>query len=92
MIYIKNHTGEPSHLYTKILLSSLPSVHGEDKEIIRFADTLSGATDACVFYEKCPYRKEKCFEAPPFEEFKENHGSACHFKEVNINVSRRTSS
>ena len=72
---------KPGHPYTRILLSSLPSVYGKKKDTLSFADPVSkGATDACIFYEKCPLRQEKCLKAPAFETWDGDRGSACHFR------------
>lgn len=71
----------PKHPYTKILLSSLPSVYEQTKQekTISFAPhTSSKNTQSCIFYEKCPLRQELCLQAPIFEEQESNWHVACH--------------
>jgi oligopeptide/dipeptide ABC transporter ATP-binding protein len=55
----------PKHPYTKILLSSLPSLYEDTKEKINFADPASLSSEsACVFYQKCPFRQKICLTEP----------------------------
>lgn len=71
----------PGHPYTRILLSSLPGVFGRARDALSFAPTVSEEkADACIFYEKCPFRREKCLEAPAFESWGEDRSGACHFR------------
>ncbi|RXT06615.1 ABC transporter ATP-binding protein [Ammoniphilus sp. CFH 90114] len=82
---------KPGHPYTKILLSSLPSVFDDPKENVGFAAPQdSGGDRSCIFYDKCPSRMDQCHQPPPFEEWDVNHYVACHVKEVSSDVSRRT--
>jgi peptide/nickel transport system ATP-binding protein/oligopeptide transport system ATP-binding protein len=70
----------PRHPYTKILLSALPQVHQAIKQPLTFAEPKDGGEAACIFFDKCPYRQNKCRRAPHFRKEKElNHGFACHF-------------
>ncbi|SFD37190.1 peptide/nickel transport system ATP-binding protein/oligopeptide transport system ATP-binding protein [Bacillus sp. OV194] len=74
----------PGHPYTKILLSSLPSIfESEDAEKLSFAQPaeVKAGNEACVFYDRCPFRMEVCLKAPPFENKTEEHGFACHLQE-----------
>lgn len=71
----------PKHPYTKILLSSLPSIYTEENEKIYFADPIIQETnEGCVFYERCPLRTHTCLKSPTFETYEENYGYACHIK------------
>lgn len=74
---------QPGHPYTKILLSSLPSVYEESAQGIGFAESaLIGGANACVFYQRCPSRQDVCLKAPDFAERDADWGTACHFAEV----------
>lgn len=78
---------QPSHPYTQILLSSLPSVYAESARGMGFAEPLlNGDANACVFYPRCPSRQDICLQAPQFVEKGVDWGSACHFAEVNEDV------
>ncbi|WP_027417969.1 oligopeptide/dipeptide ABC transporter ATP-binding protein [Aneurinibacillus terranovensis] len=78
---------QPVHPYTKILLSSLPSVHEETSNGMGFAEPAPMMKESCVFYEKCPARWDKCRHAAPETECLENgHQISCHFKEVSVHV------
>jgi oligopeptide/dipeptide ABC transporter ATP-binding protein len=71
----------PCHPYTNILLSSLPSIHEPIKEAIRFeGPPTKTSPEACVFYDRCPQRKNQCLQAPQYETWGEDWGGACHFK------------
>ncbi|MBA4496230.1 oligopeptide/dipeptide ABC transporter ATP-binding protein [Paenactinomyces guangxiensis] len=76
----------PCHPYTRILLSSLPSIREKRKSGIHFAEPKKAATpDACIFYEKCPTRTDKCLQSPPLTGQKEGHVVACHYAEGSRN-------
>lgn len=78
---------QPSHPYTQILLSSLPSVYAEFARGMGFAEPLlNGSANACVFYPRCPSRQDICLQAPRFVERGVDWGSACHFTGVNEDV------
>jgi oligopeptide/dipeptide ABC transporter ATP-binding protein len=78
---------QPDHPYTRILLSSLPSVYDESAQGIGFAEPAwNGEENACVFYQKCPSRQDICLQSPDFAEKETDWGSACHFREVNKSV------
>jgi peptide/nickel transport system ATP-binding protein len=72
----------PRHPYTKMLVSSLPTVG------VRFAEHrltgIPGTTplllnppEGCRFQERCPVAFEKCVEVPPFLELSKAHWVAC---------------
>lgn len=69
---------EPRHPYTRILLSSLPSVHGDMAGTMGFAPETAGSASSCIFYSRCPQRQNLCRDvAPAFQEHG-GWGSACH--------------
>ncbi|MBU8878281.1 ABC transporter ATP-binding protein [Bacillus sp. FJAT-29790] len=71
----------PRHPYTKILLSSLPSLFENHQQSMEgFAESIQPENQtSCVFYEKCPKRTEKCLISPVFEVKDQNHLAACHY-------------
>lgn len=72
---------QPSHPYTKILLSSLPSLYEKRRDDIEFASPPSLSTNsACIFYEKCKYRQKVCLDAPELETVDQDHRVACYFR------------
>lgn len=70
----------PKHPYTKILLSSLPSIFEDKKEKIHFAEPSEENSDSgCVFYPKCPFRSDICLSDPVLQQESEDHSFSCHF-------------
>lgn len=72
----------PLHPYTKLLISSLPTVgvmHSEQKlkGIPGNPPLLLDPPTGCRFRERCPMAFEKCEEEPPFIEVKKDHFVAC---------------
>ena len=80
---------QPLHPYTKGLLSAIPipSIHVERKNIVMSGEVTSpiNPKPGCRFAPRCPYAKEKCFQAlPQVEEVLPGHYCACHYvKEIN---------
>lgn len=73
----------PSHPYTKALLSSIPVPDPEAKQekIILEGDVPnpSDPPSGCHFHKRCPYRMDKCAtEVPCLQKVEENHMVACH--------------
>lgn len=73
----------PLHPYTQALLSAIPiaKVGLERERIVLEGDVPSpiDPPERCVFYGRCPYRKEICRDVKPkFEEKKPGHFVACH--------------
>ncbi|SDN05311.1 oligopeptide transport system ATP-binding protein [Fictibacillus solisalsi] len=70
----------PRHPYTKILLSSLPSIFEKKGPALSFAPPpeMESGAGACGFFDRCPFRMEACLKAPAFEAITEEHGVACH--------------
>jgi peptide/nickel transport system ATP-binding protein len=80
----------PRHPYTRMLVSSLPTVG------VRFAEHrltgIPGTTPlllnppaGCRFRDRCPVAFEKCVDVPPFLELARNHWVAC-WKEFEKNA------
>ena len=80
---VKDVLVKPKHPYTKGLLNSFPSFSGERTELRGIPGNLPDLTvlpEGCVFADRCPYAKEKCFkEKPPLVTIKENWHAACHY-------------
>lgn len=56
----------PKHPYTKALLDSVPTLHGnKPKYIPGVPPSLIGPKDQCRFIDRCPMAMEKCKTAPP---------------------------
>ena len=72
----------PRHPYTKLLISSLPTVgakHAEKKlkGIPGNPPLLLNPPAGCRFRERCPVAFWRCFEEPPFTEIGKGHFIAC---------------
>ncbi|MFP4001744.1 MAG: ABC transporter ATP-binding protein [Thermoplasmata archaeon] len=79
---------EPLHPYTKVLLSSFPTVTEEEDEMkpdVKAKGEIPSAMDppsGCRFHTRCPYKEEICEEEPPeLIEVREDHYVACHMVE-----------
>ena len=76
----------PSHPYTKALLSAIPSL---DPDVRGKAQKLEGEIPSpvnppsgCKFHTRCPVAKDRCRqEIPLWRELNEGHFVACHFAE-----------
>jgi len=76
----------PSHPYTKALLSAIPSL---DPDVRGRAQKLEGEIPSpvnppsgCKFHTRCPVAKDRCRqEIPLWRELNEGHFVACHFAE-----------
>lgn len=73
---------KPRHPYTKLLISSLPTVG------VKFSETrltgipgnpplLLNPPTGCRFRDRCPVAFAKCTEVPPFVEIEKDHFLAC---------------
>ncbi len=75
----------PLHPYTVALLSSIPTVTEEEKNVIPYEVTLSGDIPSlteippyCRFYSRCYKRKDRCMEAEPIlKEVSKGHWVRC---------------
>ena len=76
----------PSHPYTKALLSAIPSL---DPDVRGKAQKLEGEIPSpvnppsgCKFHTRCPVAEDRCHqEIPLWRELNEGHFVACHFAE-----------
>ena len=74
----------PSHPYTKALLSAIPSLDPDDSGK---AQKLEGEIPSpvnpppgCRFHTRCPLAENRCrSEVPIWRELSEGHSVACHF-------------
>jgi len=73
----------PSHPYTKLLLSTIPKLGGTRKEALfsikGTVPDLNSWPEGCRFRTRCPLADEKCAERPPFLPVggEGDHRSAC---------------
>ncbi len=80
----------PLHPYTKLLISSLPSVGVKYSEkrlagIPGKPPLLLDPPTGCRFRDRCPIAFDKCAEVPPFVEIERDHFVAC-WKESGIHA------
>ena len=76
----------PSHPYTKALLSAIPSL---DPDIRGKAQKLEGEIPSpvnppsgCKFHTRCPVAEDRCRQGiPVWRELSEGYAAACHFAE-----------
>ena len=76
----------PSHPYTKALLSAIPSLDPDDSGK---AQKLEGEIPSpvnpppgCRFHTRCPLAEDRCStEVPEWRELSDGHSVACHFAE-----------
>ncbi len=78
-LYIK-----PMHPYTEALLSAVPSTNPDiSRERIILTGNVPNPANpptGCAFHPRCRYAQDLCKqEAPPWREFDNGHGVACHF-------------
>ncbi|MEM0377914.1 MAG: ABC transporter ATP-binding protein [Thermosphaera sp.] len=70
----------PQHPYTKGLLSSIPRLHGEIRDLTWIPGVppdLSNPPPGCRFEPRCPYAHSRCKEEPPIVEVEPGHKVAC---------------
>ena len=73
----------PSHPYTKALLSSIPSLDpDESKKAQKLEGEIPSPTNpppGCKFHTRCPMAEDRCRkEVPQWRELSEDHYAACH--------------
>ena len=74
----------PSHPYTKALLSAIPSldpdVHGKAQKLEGEIPSPVTPPSGCKFHTRCSLAEERCrSEVPLWRELSEGHSVACHF-------------
>jgi peptide/nickel transport system ATP-binding protein len=81
----------PLHPYTKMLISSLPTI-GDDRArqgIPGRPPSLWGELRGCRFADRCPLATDKCrAEEPPLVEHKPGHFAACHYAGAEVPAAR----
>jgi peptide/nickel transport system ATP-binding protein len=80
----------PRHPYSKLLISSLPTVGVKysEKQLVGIPGCpplLLNPPAGCRFRDRCPIAFEKCVEVPPFIEVEKDHFIAC-WKETKPNA------
>ena len=73
----------PSHPYTKALLSSIPSLDpDESKKAQKLEGEIPSPTNpppGCKFHTRCPVAEDRCHkEVPQWRELSADHYAACH--------------
>ena len=76
----------PSHPYTKALLSSIPSLDPDDsKKAQKLEGEIPSPTNppsGCKFHTRCIFAEDRCQrEVHEWRELSQNHAVACHFAE-----------
>ena len=73
----------PSHPYTKALLSAIPSLdpddRGKSQKLEGEIPSPANPPPGCKFHTRCPLAEERCrTEVPQWRELSEDHYAACH--------------
>jgi peptide/nickel transport system ATP-binding protein len=58
----------PKHPYTQALISAIPTIHGNKKEVLFIRGNppdLTQPLEGCRFYERCPHAMDICRKDPP---------------------------
>ena len=79
-----------AHPYTRALMQALPQVRktarvprGSDRVAADDKVLAGAAQGGCSFYDRCPYRRERCgAELPALRRIGPGHLAACHFAEL----------
>ena len=82
----------PSHPYTKALLSSIPSLDPDDsKKAQKLEGEIPSPTNppsGCKFHTRCIFAEDRCRrDVPEWRELSKNHSVACHFAEKLVSAS-----
>lgn len=71
----------PKHVYTKLLLESMPTPDKKGKKLLKMKPRLKdnrGPAVNCQFVDRCPFAFERCYhEVPPMYDVEEDHQAAC---------------
>jgi len=72
---------EPRHPYTQALLSAVPTIDDEKREVIRLRGDQGSAINppaGCPFHPRCPQAEQRCSEQQPeTRQLSESHRVAC---------------
>lgn len=78
----------PLHPYTQGLLKARPTLGEEQERLFNIEGSVPNPIDlpeACAFYDRCPYKMEKCLEMVPPEIFVEKeHGVSCRLYDEEV--------
>ena len=75
---------QPSHPYTRALLSAIPSVDPDQHGSVSLDGEMPSSVDppeGCVFHTRCPMAEEECRREEPSFETVDGSESRCHFAE-----------
>jgi len=82
---------EPLHPYTRLLISSLPTI-GDDRArhgIPGRPPSLWGELHGCRFADRCPLATDTCrAQEPPLVEHQPGHFAACHYAGADLPTAR----
>jgi len=81
---VENFYSNPAHIYTRLLLDSVPTLRGEKKlkSIPGSPPSLIDPPSGCKFHPRCPYVMDICkTEEPPFYKISQDHFSRCYLSE-----------
>jgi len=69
----------PLHPYTRLLLDSVPRLHGGPVSDVIDLPQVASSPTACPFHDRCPRRSARCAEtAPRLQQAAPGHRVACH--------------
>jgi oligopeptide/dipeptide ABC transporter ATP-binding protein len=76
----------PSHPYTKALLSAIPSLDPNERTKVQKLEgeipSPVNPPPGCRFHTRCPLAEDRCrTEVPEWRELSDGHSVACHFAE-----------
>ena len=81
---VKELFGNPQHPYTRALLKTIPTIHGERAARLTIIEgqppIMVGPPSSCPFRDRCDVAFERCArENPPRYDLGEGHDTACFF-------------
>jgi len=72
----------PQHPYTRLLIDSIPwpdlSRRWGETEIKAREGEITGGSEGCRFYDRCPFIMEKCKTLPPLFRLAEHQAASCY--------------
>jgi len=81
---VEDFYNNPSHMYTKLLLDSVPTLRKDKslKSIPGSPPSLIDPPSGCRFHPRCPSVMDICkVKEPPFYKIKEGHFAKCYLNE-----------
>jgi oligopeptide/dipeptide ABC transporter ATP-binding protein len=80
----------PQHPYTRLLIDSIPwpdiNRHWGETAIKAKEAALSGWSEGCKFYDRCPFAFWPCKEVPPLFRLSEYQAASCYLHEQNPKI------